>query len=224
MISTSHDIDNQKKILEIIFGHFQLKQKYPIEKLISSLVQDIPILPHKQVIYSLKTGPSTRQIRMKDRPEVPTLSKTSLKTMFKILKIESIVQIFKNILYEKGIFLIGKNRIVGFHIIESLSQLLFPFKWILPKIASYSLNYNFFDSPLPLIYFVRSDKFRQDKIKGKNLIGKCLVYLEANIVDSGPGETPDLPKKAVKRLIQRLEMYAGCYNKFYTEECPKDFR
>lgn len=208
----------------MIFSHFQSTQTTPIENLISTMVNNIPILPHKQVIFTLKTGQNSRQVRLRDRPELPTLSETSLKTLFKVIKIDTVVEIFKNLIFEKGLFLIGKDRVVGFHIIEALSQLLYPFNWVLPKIASYSLNYNLFDSPLPLIYFVRSEEFRLDKIKGKNLMGKCLVFLEANLVDSGPGNTPDLPKKAEKKLKERLESYVGRYNRYYTVDNLKDFR
>lgn len=84
------------------------------------------------------------------------MSETSLKVMFKVLKISSIIEIFKNVLFERGIFLIGKSRSAGFHIIESLTSLIYPLQWNFPKIASFGLNYNFFDSPLPLIYFVMS--------------------------------------------------------------------
>lgn len=188
------------------------------------MANDIPLMPNKQVTFSVKSEQNHKQIRIKERPEIPTLSDLCLRTLFKVLKIDSVLDVFKNMLFEKGVFFIGKNRVVGFHVIEALSQLLYPFKWILPKIASYTLNYNFFDSPLPLIYFIKSDKFRMDKISSKTLIEKCLVFLEANIVDHGNGETPDLPKKPLKRLKERLEECVGAYNRYYTEENSAKFR
>ena len=135
--------------------------------------------------------------------------------MFKVLKIPTIIEIFKNILYERGIFLIGKSRSVGFHIIESLTSLIFPLSWNFAKIASFGLNYNFFDSPLPLIYFVMSGQFNNAKIRNKDLTNKCLVYISGNTVEYDYEETPNLPKKALKKLTERLEAAAGDYNKFY---------
>lgn len=217
-------MDTHRKLLDCVFQHTQSSQRYPVEELIQNMVNNIPLLPNKRVIFNIKSEQNNKQIRIKERPEIPTLSDLCLRTLFKVLKVDSVIEIFKNILYEKGIFLIGKNRIIGFHVIEALSQLLYPFKWVLPKIASYTLNYNFFDSPLPLIYFIKSDKFRMDKIKGKNLIEKCLVFLEADIVDNGKGETPDLPKKPLRRLKERLEEYVGAYNRYYTEENSVKFR
>lgn len=86
----------------------------------------------------------------------------------------------------------------------------------MPKIASYELNYNFFDSPFPLIYFVKSEVFKSEKLKGKNLSGKILVFLEADIIDfCGDFEEKNDSggKKELKKLEGRLEEYAGRFNR-----------
>lgn len=108
---------------------------------------------------------------------MPTLTETSLKVLFKTLKISTIIDIFRNLLYEKGLFIIGKDRTVGFHVIEALTGLLFPFEWNFAKISSFALNYDFFDSPIPLIYFINSGAFNLSKIQSKDLSEKCVVHL-----------------------------------------------
>jgi hypothetical protein len=215
IISHNHDTENQQRMLNLIYQHITQRQAYPVERLISNIIDDIPLIPNRQTHYILTIGSIKKTLKIDYRPELPTLSEMSLKIMFKVLKISTVVDIFKNILFERGLFLIGKCRSIGFHIIEALTSLIFPLNWNFPKIASFGLNYHFFDSPLPLIYFVLSSQFNNTKIKEKQLCDKCLVYINGNTVEYDNANTPDLPKKALTRLIERLEESVGEYNKFY---------
>jgi hypothetical protein len=60
-----------------------------------------------------------------------------------------------------------------------------------------------------------SSQFNNSKIRNKNLSDKCLVYISGNTVEYDFNQTPELPKKALKKLRERLEDAVGDYNQFY---------
>ena len=126
IISYNHDTENHKKVLNLIYEHICQKQSYPVERIISNVVDDIILLPNRQTVLTCMFSGIKKSLKIDFRPEIPTLSDTSLRVMFKLLKIDTVVDIFKNILYERGLYLIGKSRCAGFHIIESLTTLLYP--------------------------------------------------------------------------------------------------
>jgi len=166
-------------------------------------------------VYNCLYGTIKKPIKIDHSNHIPTLSETSLKVLFRTLKISAIIDVIRNLLYEKGIFIIGSNRKVGFHVIEALSSLIFPFKWNFAKITSFALNYDLFVSPIPLIYFIAVNSFKLAKIRSKDLSDKCIVHLQGSTIEYCVSNTPELPKKAFKVLQERLEKSTGEYNRLY---------
>lgn len=59
---------------------------------------------------------------------------SGLKKLFRVMSIESILLMFKSILLERGVYMIGRNSRSAYDIIESVTGLIYPLKWELPRI------------------------------------------------------------------------------------------
>lgn len=164
--------------------------------------------------------PRPAPIRIISSSKVNNLSVFSLKTLFRVLSIDSVVQLFVNILLEKGIYFVSQSNRVGFDVIESLLSLIYPFKWELPKILSFECNYSLFDSPVPLLYFVNSKDFRKERLAGKDLTNKTLVFLDLNeLKEFNEISSLDIASsKLTSSLKKHLEKTIGLYNKDYIEK------
>ena len=217
VISSSHDIHSQRSILKMLHLHCQTQQHFPVEALIRNIVDNIPLLPSRKTIYNAKFTKINKKIKIDYTPKLPALFDQSLKILFKVLKIDTIVDLFLNLVFERGLFIIGNDRNVGFHVVESLTSLLFPFSWNFAKVTSYPLDYNFFDSPISLIYFVKSNEFRESKLRGRFLENKCILWLESGVLEYDFDDTPGFPKKLRKMVVDRLVKVAGKYNSFYMD-------
>ena len=57
-----------------------------------------------------------------------------LKKLFRVMSIQGILLMFKNILLERGVYIIGRNSRSAYDIIESMTGLIYPLKWELPRI------------------------------------------------------------------------------------------
>ena len=144
----------------------------------------------------------------------------NLKTLFRVMSISNIVILFKNILLERGIYIICRDPRRAFAVIEAAVSLIYPFRWDLPKILSYEPNYEFFMSPVPMIYYFNADKFKSEGLQGFDLSDKCLVYLDSDSVQEycqNPG-LEELPPKLLTSLLKQLESTVGPFNLNYIEK------
>ncbi len=136
-----------------------------------------------------------------------------------MLSLNNILLLFKNLLLERGVYIISRDPRRAFGVIEAASSLIYPLRWDLPKILSYEPNYEFFMSPIPLIYYFNGDKFKAEGLKGMDLTDKCLVYLDSDAIHeycATPG-LEELPPKLLSSLLKQLEITAGPYNCIYIQ-------
>lgn len=132
----------------------------------------------------------------------------------RLLSLENITGLLKNLLLERGLYLVCCDQSTAFHLVEALTNLLYPLKWELPKIVGYQPNYTFFESPLPLIYSFDLDTFSQHKVDQLELVDKCILYVESNVLVEHSREC-HLPSKPLANLLKGLESVAGKYLKAY---------
>lgn len=59
---------------------------------------------------------------------------SGLKKLFRVMSLSSILLLFKSILLERGVYMIGRNSRSAYDIIESVTGLIYPLKWELPRI------------------------------------------------------------------------------------------
>lgn len=218
-VSKYEDVGTQKRLLKIILDHTKKKQNYPVESLISNMVNNIPIVPDTHIIYPHIISSIRKEIKLDHHSHLSTLNEDCLRSLFKSLSIENVLKILKGILLEKGIFFIGNKRSVAFDVVESLTTLIFPLSWEFAKIVSYESNLNFFGSPVPLIYFIKTDHFNSSKLRMSSISDKVLIYLDTNIVENFYEEEEELffPKKAERKLRKKLESFVKKYSDFYLE-------
>ena len=136
------------------------------------------------------------------------------------MSISNIVILFKNLLLERGIYIICRDPRRAFAVIEAAVSLIYPFRWDLPKILSYEPNYEFFMSPIPMIYYFNADKFRSEGLNGFDLSDKCLVYLDSDSIQEycqDPG-LEELPPKLLASLLKQLEATVGQFNQSYLQK------
>lgn len=142
----------------------------------------------------------------------------SLKRLFRVLCLDTIILVFKNILLGRGLYVIGRNPRTAFDIIESLCSLLYPLKWEHPKILSYESRYEIFESPIPLIYYFDIGNLDYDKLSRMDLSEKCILFADANAVREHcaiPG-IKELPSKAASTLQKSLAKCVGHYSSYYS--------
>lgn len=233
LISKFHDNYSAEKILKYLYEYILADVvELPIERVICNLADELYIRQDRPTIFtplkfsigpdsSPKKGPALNYLTSKttllSSVRIPSLPVISLKRLFRVLSLESVLLVFKSLLLERGVYLIGRNPRTAFDIIEAVSSLIYPLKWELPKILSYEANYSFFESPIPMIYFFSMDKFKFDRIAHIDMGEKTIVYVDSNDVKEyaqEPGLT-EFPHKLLEKLMKGLEKTIGVYNLDY---------
>ena len=217
ILADNNQIDAHKSALDQIKNRFIHEPKViPSESLfVKNIIKNFKFSLNKKKIFQFSDKFSEGEISVQSSQGIPNICQSSIKTLFRHLSIASIVKIFKNIILERGIFFVGKSRTVAFDIFESLISFIYPLVWDFPKIVSLEVTHSFFDSPIPLMYFIRTLDFQQRKIDFTSLDEKCLVFLDIDEVKEYSSDSIDLPYKVEDQLSKRLSKSVGEYNKFY---------
>lgn len=140
-----------------------------------------------------------------------------MKRLFRVLCVDSIILVFKNLLLGRGVYIIGRNPRTAFDIIEALTSLLYPLKWEHPRILSYESKYEIFESPIPLIYYFDSERFDHGTLAKLDLTDKCILYADSNGVREFCANIglKELPAKPTTNLQKSLSKVVGTYTAYY---------
>jgi len=195
-ISEGNEVDVQKQLLVAI------KNKGNQEANIKEIVDHFTVCDNCESQYNRN---EEKPISIKKYEGIPYLSEESITTLFKCLSVQNIIKIFESLLLERGVYFIGSRRDVAFSIVDSLISFIYPLVYEYPKVISLESNHGYFESPIPMIYFIISNDFKEEKLSNGVLNGKILVHLDIDVVVEYGDDSYNLPSKIEKNLKKRLE-------------------
>ena len=222
-------INKFEAILRAIYSNIQMGKTYFLDLLIEKLISQTPKIPrgYKKVYlkFSDKTLIDLTERKMNELISVDI----NLKDLFSIFKIETIIEIFKYILYETKTIFFGSNLNQVTNTILSFMILLKPFTYqyqilsVLPKEYYFLLET---DSPwifgVNEIYF--NNFFENNKLEVDNEvmlivdIDKKEFYLRLGGGYISGKQYPIIPKHLKEKLDKRTEEYRKNKKKEETNE------
>lgn len=216
------DLNAYRRVIEIFYRSLYDKANlYPIERLACNLVDEIPLFGNKQTEYHIDKGNFTVEFYEKCN----TLSESCLRNLFRTLSLENIAKMYFAAILENSIYIISNNMALNFDIIETITKLIYPFKWNFPKITNFETCPDFIDSPMPIIYSILQSNFNINEYidNGLDYSDKIFVMLESDEIRTINGyELIEVPKNQKKQQLKRLEKYKK-YSKYYAKEADRNY-
>ena len=213
LISTQNYFKEQEEILKQIYQYSMDKspKKIPIEKKILTILCNIPMPPNGLLEIEYNLSDNYKKIILKgNRLNKISPIKEEIYLIFSKFEIDTILEIFKYLIFETKILIFGSqaNELANF--IYGLISLLFPFHYsfqissTMPKKA-----YSIIESISPFILGVNKEFkitfFKENKIDITDL-NMLIIDLDKNSAKFlGDKSIPDIPNILLKPLYEGLK-------------------
>jgi len=210
LVSTQNFFKEQEEILKQIYQYSMDKnlKKIPIEKKILTILCNIPMPPNGflEIEYNLCDNYKKIPIKRNRMNKIPSL-KEEIYLIFSKFEIDTILEIFKYLIFETKILIFGSQANELSNFIYGLISLLFPFHYsfqissTIPKKA-----YNIIESISPYILGINKEFkitfFKENKIDITDL-NILIIDLDRNSAKFlGDRTIPDIPHFLLKPLYE----------------------
>ena len=232
LVSTQNFFKEQEEILKQIYQYSMDKnlKKIPIEKKILTILCNIPMPPNGLLEMEYKLSDNYKKIPIKrNRMNKISSIKEEIYLIFSKFEIDTILEIFKYLIFETKILIFGTqaNELANF--IYGLISLLFPFHYsfqissTIPKKA-----YNIIESISPYILGINKEFdisfFKQNKIDITDL-NILIIDLDRNCAKFlGDKSIPDIPSFLLKPLHEGFKKIEFKENLYEEEKYLNNFK
>jgi len=207
-----------KTILTYLFQNFVKENKiidgFCIESYIYNLLYEVPLLTHncscRISCIPESCGGDALIIQKPSKNELPPLD-INLSDILQLLGGPSnLINLLTSVLLERSILLVSKENRMQMHVAESITSLIFPFRWpyALVSVLPVDLAVHFFDAPIPYIIGVVVPSKMKLVLRRELKDNQCYVDLDNAVVEC-PEDQPNFPgqEDLIKKLNKFLEHY-----------------
>ena len=211
VVSVCPYINTHQKILSALYSYSQMKNvQLPIEKLIQSLVIEVPMPPRGIVAIDYSLLNVKINLKNSKLNEV-SYKNYDMRVMFKLFNSDKVIEIYKSLLYENKIIFFSKNANYLTNCILTLLSLLYPFKYPFQVATPVpKANYNIIESISPFIFGINEayvDTFFDDNEFDIEDTTILVVDIDKSELILKTKETfSPLPYKATEKIKEDIEL------------------